>query len=144
VSKIRQLELPEEARNVFLVVTFLLIIDFLVAVVTASGRGTIVTLPYDIRGTKDYMRPVVTAFGRGTIVTLSNLLFLEGAIILPIGIFIAVAIAWQKTNPQSETTTETTDNVEQTQEKRLNIGVLMIIIGAILIGLSITVGTLFL
>ena len=82
--------------------------------------------------------------GKSRTVILSDLLFLEGAVIFAIGIFIAIARAGHKKKPSSEPTTEITDNAEPTRDKRIRPGILMMIVGAILMGLSMMVGTLFL
>ena len=128
ITKLRHLELPEAAKNVLLVVSSLLIFDVLVTVLGA---------PYLSGNTGAFL-------GKSRIVILSDLLFLEGAVIFAIGIFIAVARAWRETKPSSEPTTEITDNAELTRDKRIRPGILLIIIGTILMGLSMMVGTLFL
>lgn len=126
VAKIRHLELPEVARSILLIISSLLIFDVLLA-----GLGG------------SYLSENIGAFlGKSQTVILSDLLFLEGVPIFVIGIFIAVAKSAQKMKPPSEQSTETTENVNQTLTRRIDIGTLLIIVGAILIGLSITAGTL--
>ena len=128
ITRLRHLELPEAAKNVLLIVSSLLIFDVLVTVLGAS-----------------YLSGNIGAFlGKSRTVILSDLLFLEGAVIFAIGIFIAVARALQETKPSSEPTTEITDNAELTRDKRINPSILTMIAGAILMGLSMMVGTLFL
>jgi hypothetical protein len=116
-TKLRQFDFHEAARRVLLIVSALSVFDVVVSVLLGKSR---------------------------TVILLSDLLFLEGTVIFAIGIFIAVARAWQETTPSSETARETTDNVEQTAKRQIHFGMLMVIVGAILIGLSITVGTLLL
>jgi len=126
IAKMRHFELPEVAKNILLIVSSLLIFDVLLA-----GLGG------------SYLSENIGTFlGKSRTVILSDLLFLEGVPIFAIGTFIAVAKAAQKIEPSSEQTTERTNNAEQTPARRINIGTLLIIVGAILIGLSIAVGTL--
>lgn len=79
-----------------------------------------------------------TFLGKSIKVNLSDLLFIEGSVVLAIGTFIEVAKAWGK--PSREASTEATENVKQIH-KRIQVGVLLLLIGAILIGLSIIIGT---
>lgn len=110
-------------RKSILIVLVLLIFDALVSFLGAS-----------------YLSENIGAFvGKSGTGIFSDLLFLEGAFILAIGIFIAVAIEWEK-NPLSKSSKETDSNSEETPEREINIGVRMIIVGAILIGFSIIVG----
>lgn len=128
ITKLRHLELPKAAKNILLIVSSLLIFDVLVTVLGAS-----------------YLSENTWAFqGKSRTVILSDFLFLEGAVISALGIFVAVATAWQETKPSSEPTAEITDNAELTSDKRIHPGILMIIVGAILMGFSLMVGTLFL
>lgn len=120
--------MPEAAKNVLLIVFSLLIFDVLVIVLGAS---------YLSENTRTFM-------DKSRTVILIDLLFLEGAVILAIGTLIAVAKATQKIKPFSKSPTEITVDAEKTPEKRIDPATLMIIIGAILMGLSITVGTLLL
>lgn len=125
-TKLRRFKLPKATKKVLFIVLSLLILDALVAVFGA---------PY-------LSENIGTFLGKSKTVILSDLLFLEGAVIFAIGTFIAVLRFMKEKEPLYETSTETTDNEEQTREKRIDAGILMIIIGAILMGLSITVGTL--
>ena len=120
--------MPEATKKVFLIVSSLLIFDVLVTVLGGSYLS----------------ENIGTFLGKSRIVILSDLLFFEGEVILAIGIFIAVASAWTEMKPSSEPTTEITGNAELTRDKRIGLGILVIIVGAILMGLSIMVGTLFL
>lgn len=125
IIKVRRLELPEAARKALVIIAFLSICDALVAFSGAS-----------------YLSRNIGAFlGKSPTVILSDLLFLEGVIVFATGSFIAVATATQKTEPSSNSSTDIADDAEQTP-KRKNTGTLMMITGAVLIGLSITVGTL--
>lgn len=123
--KARRFKLPEAAKNVLLIIASLSIFDVLVAF---SGA------PY-------LSRNIVAFLGKSRTVILSDLLFLEGVIIFAAGSFIAVAMAARKTEPPSNSSTDIADDAQQTP-KRINISTLMMIIGAVLIGLSITVGAL--
>jgi len=126
MTKLRHFELPKVAKKVLLIVAFLLIFDVLVAFLGGS-----------------YLSQHVGGFlGKSSRVILSDLLFLEGAAILAVGTIIAVAIATQEIKPSSEPATETTDSAEVTYDRWKNPGILVIIIGAILIGLAITAGAL--
>jgi len=127
-ARLRRWKLPKIARNVILVVFSLLIFDVLVVVLGASYLS----------------ENMGTFLGKSGTVILSDLLFLEGTVIFAIGTFIAVAKAAQKIKPFSEPPTEINVDVEKTPEKRINLATLLIIIGVILMGLSITVGTLLL
>ncbi len=127
-TKLKHSELPETTKNILLIVSFLLAFNALVVVLGAP-----------------YLSENIAAFlGKSRIVILSDLLFLEGAVILAVGILIAVAAATQKIEPSSEPSAKTTDNADQSPEKLKNLGMLMMIIGAIMIGLSITFGALLL
>jgi len=119
-------ELPKAVKKVLLIVSFLVIFDVLVAFLGGS-----------------YLSEHVGGFlGKSSRVILSDLLFLEGAAIFAVGTIIAAAIAMQEIKPSSEPATETTDSAEVTHDKWKNPGALVIIIGAILIGLAITAGAL--
>lgn len=127
-TKLRRFKLPRAAKKVLLIVLSLLILDALVAVLGA---------PY-------LSENIGTFLGKSKTVILSDLLFLEGAVIFAIGTFIAVSRFMQEKEPLYEPSTGTTDNGGQTREKRIGAGILMMIIGAILMALSITIGTLLL
>lgn len=127
-KKARRFELPKAAKNVLLIVLSLLIFDALVAILGAP-----------------YLSANITIFlGKSGAAILSDLLFLEGAVIFTIGAFIAVPRFLQEKKPSDEPSTQTTGNERQTREKRIHSSILMIITGAILMGLSITVGAFFL
>jgi hypothetical protein len=83
--------------------------------------------------------PAVSALG---IVTLSNLLFIEGALIFAIGTFAAVARSMQSTKPLPPSSSAPEANLEPSQRKRMHPSVMMAFIGIILIILSVLVGTL--
>jgi len=127
MKKARQLTSQKAVKNVLLTLFFMLIADVLVAVLGASYLS----------------ENIGTFLGKSRTVILSDLLFLEGALILAIGTLVAVARAVLETKLPPRPSTGTTANSEQTREKRINPETLMIIIGAILLGLSVTVGTLF-
>jgi len=126
-AKIRRFELPKAAKKVLSIVLSLLILDALVAVLGA---------PYLSANTGTFL-------GKSSTVILSDLLFLEGAVIFAIGTLIVILRSMHE-KLSYKPSTETTDNGEQTREKRMHHSILMMIIGAILMGLSITVGTLLL
>lgn len=121
IKKAKRFISPKALKNAFLLVSSLSILDVLVAALGGS-----------------YLSQNVGAFlGKSSPVILTDLLFLEGTIILTIGIFIAVARAWQEAEPKPDQSTEKNENDEDP-----HFSIQMIIVGAILIGLSITVGTL--
>ena len=126
MARAKRFMLPKTVRKLILVVLFLLIFDALVSFLGASYLS----------------ENIGTFIGKSGTVIFSDFLFLEGSITLAIGIFIAVAVEWEKTKPLSEPSKEIDPNTEETPRKWMNIGVLMIVVGAVLIGLSITVGTL--
>ena len=127
-TNVRRFALPEAAKNVLLIVLSLLIFDALVAFLGA---------PY-------LSKNIGTFFGKSKTVILSDLLFFEGAVIFIIGTFMAVLKFIHEKESSYESPTETTDNGGQTREGRIGTGIFVMIMGAILMGLSIIVGTLFL
>jgi len=128
ITKARRFTSSITFKIAFLTISSLLIFDVLVAVLGSF-----------------YFSDSTGAFlGKSTTINLSNLLFIEGAFILAIGTFIAVARAWQEPKPSSEPTTQPADSAEQIGDERIHNSTLMIIVGAVLIGLSILVGTLLL
>jgi len=114
-TKVRQFEWHEAARKVLLIVSALSLFDAVMSVLLGKSR---------------------------TVLLFVDLLFLEGSVILAVGTFIAAARAVWETQPSSKTSTETTVNAKQTPKKPIHFSMLMVIIGAILICLSIIVGTL--
>jgi len=124
-TKVRLRKLPKAAKKVLSIVLSLLILDALVAVLGA---------PYLSANTGIFL-------GKSKTVILSDLLFLEGAVIFGVGTFIVVLRSMHE-KLSYKPSTETPDNAGQTREKRLHPSILMMVIGAILMGLSITVGTL--
>jgi len=119
--------LPESAKNILLIISSLLVFDVLVIVLGAS-----------------YLSQNISAFlSKSSTVILSDLLFLEGVVICAIGIFLVVGEATQKIKTFSKPSTEKIVVEGQTPKKRISPGLLAMIIGALLIGLSITVGSLF-
>lgn len=127
-AKVRRFELPKAAKKVLLIVLSLLIFDALVAFLGA---------PY-------LSENIGTFLGKSTMVILSDLLFFEGAVVFTVGTFMAVLEFIQEKETLNEPSTETNDNGGRTRGKRIGTGIFVMIIGAILVGLSITVGTLFL
>lgn len=101
-TKLRHLELPEAAKNVLLIVFSLLIFDVLVTVLGASYLS----------------ENTITFMGKSRTVILSDLLFLEGAVILAIGTLIAVAKTAQKIKPFSKPPTKITVNEEKLLKNR--------------------------
>ncbi len=125
-TKIRRFELPKAAKNVLLIVVSLLIFDALVAVLGA---------PY-------LSKNIGLFLGKSRRVIVSDLLFLEGTVTFAIGTFIAISRSTQEKEPSHKPSTQTTDNEMQTHEKWIPPSKLMMITGAILIGVSIINGTL--
>ena len=124
-TKVRLRKLPKAAKKVLSIVLSLLILDALVTVLGA---------PYLSANTGTFL-------GKSSTVILSDLLFLEGAVIFAIGTLIVVLRSMHE-KLSYKPSTETTDNAGQTREKRLHPSILMMVIGAILMGLSVTIGTL--
>jgi len=118
--------LPKPVKNVLLIVSSLLIFDIVVAVLGGSYLS----------------ENIGTFLGKSRTVILSDLLFLEGTVIFAIGTFIAVAKALQETKPSHLPDEESTEGGKETREKRIHKGILLMIAGAILTGLSIMVGAL--
>lgn len=78
-----------------------------------------------------------------------DLLFLEGAIIFTIGAFLASGITWLlrvSRHPRGrDYVKEKRDNdIKKSRKKQLKTGMFMMILGAMLIGSSVTIGQLFL
>lgn len=126
ITEIKRFDLREAIKNVLVIVSVLSIFDISLTVLNAF-----------------YLNRNIEAFlGKSNAVILSDLLFIEGTIILTLGIFIAVVRAWQETRPLPSQSGEETSNAETPDKKHLHFSTQMMIIGAVLIGLSITVGTL--
>jgi len=124
-ERVKLRKLPKAAEKVLLIVPSLLILDALVVVLGAP-----------------YLSKNIGAFlGKSNTAILSDLLFLEGAVIFAMGTFITLLRPMQEKELSHKPSTETADNGGQTREKRIRPCILMMIIGAILIGLSITVET---
>jgi hypothetical protein len=76
---------------------------------------------------------------------LSNLLFIEGAIILGVGAWIASGASTLRTEKFSSLYARPEGHAEylrQSRKKQFSFGIVLIIIGAALMGLSIAIGTL--
>lgn len=71
--------------------------------------------------------------GKSAVLIISDLLFLEGAVIFAIGAFLEIGTAYF---PEKKTR----DSGEGSHENRITLGVLFMIVGAGLIGLSIIIG----
>jgi len=119
-SKLNQFKIAEAVKKILMIVSLLLIGDILIAVL----------------GGPFLSENVGTFLGKSTATILSDLLFLEGAVAFAAGAFLTIALSYRPP-------TESTDAAAQPRKKRIHPSILLIIIGAILIGLSITVGTLF-
>lgn len=125
-TKVKQFKLPKLAENILLVVSCLGFFDVFVAAIGAP-----------------YLSENIGAFlGKSRTVIVSDLLFLEGTIILTIGIFIWVVRAWEEPKKLPSQSKDQTIKEKLTGEKRVHFSTQMIIVGAILIGLSIIVGML--
>lgn len=119
-------ELARAAEHILLIVALFLISDALVAIIGGS-----------------YLSTHVGAFlSASSIVILSDLLFLEGALIFAAGTFMALASSMRRTNPPPEPTSEQESEPEQIEKKPLPPITILILIGIVLIGLSILVGVL--
>jgi len=124
------LRIPKLTRNIVLVFLLILILDVLAAGLwTSVLHGCFFCLPQ-------------------TLIT-CDLLFLEGAIIFAIGAFLESGIAWPlkvSRHPRGRySAEEKTDNEnKKSGKKQLRTGMFMIILGAMLIGSSVTIGQLLL
>jgi len=113
-SKTRRLFTPKVLKQVFLAAALFGVADTLISAVgwTYLGRSSPALL-------------------------LSDLLFLEGSLILAIGTFIAVTRSWREPQSKTDQSTEESENNENP-----HFSVHMIIVGAMLIALSVVFGTL--
>lgn len=125
-TKLRHFKLLKTAKDVLMIVLPLLIFDTLVTLIGASYLS----------------KNIATFLGKSRTVILSDLLFLEGSVIFAIGTFVAIIRFLYEERPSHETTTKTTENSGQTPEKQIDLSILLMLTGAVLIGLSIAVGTL--
>lgn len=123
--KIRRFITRKALKNVFLMIFPLVMFDVLAAFLGGSYLS----------------ENIGTFLGKSKTVILSDLLFEEGAVIFAIGAFVAVIKARKEIKQLPESTTEATVNAEQSRDTRINSGVFLIIVGVILMGLSIAVGT---
>ena len=124
---LERFELTKAAEYVLLIVSLFLISDGLVAFVAGSFLSTHVGAFLGVEN---------------NIVILSDLLFIEGALIFAVGTFIALASSMRRTNPPPEPTSEEKLEPKQIQKKPVNPIMIIILIGIVLIGLSILVGIL--
>ncbi len=112
-AKIKQLLTRKVLKRVFLIAAFFLVADVVIAALSW------------------------TSFGRlSPAVFYSDLLFVEGSFILVIGVFIAVVRAWGEPEPEADEST-----VENENDASPHFSLQMMFVGAILIALSVTVGT---
>ena len=124
------LEIPKLARNIVLVFPLVLILDILAAGLwTSLLHGCFFCHPQTL--------------------IMCDLLFLEGAIIFAIGAFLESGIAWPlkvlRRQRERHSVEEKTDNGnEKSSKKKLRAGMSMIILGAMLIVSSVTIGQLLL
>jgi len=124
------LEIPKLARNIVLVFPLVLILDILAAGLwTSLLHGCFFCHPQTL--------------------IMCDLLFLEGAIIFAIGAFLESGIAWPlkvlRHSRERHSAEEKTDNGnEKSSKEKLRTGMFMIILGAMLIGSSVTIGQLLL
>jgi hypothetical protein len=123
---LERFELTKAAEYVLLIVSLFLIADALAAFLGGP-----------------YLTTHVGAFlSASTIVVLSDLLFIEGALIFAVGTFIALASSMRRTNPPPEPAPEEELESEQIQKRPVHPIVIIIFIGIVLIGLSMVVGLL--
>jgi len=124
------LKIPKLTRNIVLVFPLILILDIL-----AAGLWTSL-----LHG---------CFFCRPQTLIICDLLFLEGAIIFTIGAFLESGIALPlrvSRHPQGRYSAEQKKDNEnkKSSKKQLRTGMFMIILGAMLIGSSVTIGQLLL
>jgi hypothetical protein len=130
-EKLKGLRLPKEVRNIILFVSFFLIFD---AVAIKLGA------PY-------LQQNFAILSGKSEITMVSDLLFGEGAIVLGVGALLAAgasktSMGRQYPGQYYKEKEMTTDYVKS-RPSQMRIGVLLLIVGAILIGLSIAAIVLF-
>ena len=124
------LKISKRTRNIVLVFLLILISDVLAAGLWTSllhGRF----------------------FGWSQTLITCDLLFLEGAIIFTVGAFLASGITWLlrvSRHPRGRDHVEEKRNndIKKSRKKQLRTGMFMMILGAMLIGSSVTIGQLFL
>lgn len=126
----KYLKIPKVVRNIILVVLLLLTLDVLaIGLLTNILHGWF--------------------FGSSGMTILCDLLFFEGAIIFAIGAFLASGITWflgVSRYPRGRYYVEEKmgNEIRQSSKKQLRTGIFMMILGAMLIGLSVAIGQLFL
>jgi len=109
----------DAAKKIIVVLCSLSVIDVALAVLGGS-----------------YLSQTGTFLGKSSAAILSDLLFLEGSVIFAIGAFLTLGMPFKLPK-------ERTDEEEKPSKKRVHPSIILMIAGAGLIGLSITVGTLF-
>jgi hypothetical protein len=120
-TKVRRIAKHAVVKKILKITSLIIVIDIIVAVL----GGPFLSLN------------VGTFLGKSSGVILSDLLFLEGAVIFAVGAFLLLIIPF-RTSP-----TEGANDDKQSSEKRTHPGIVLTIMGAILIGLSIAIGSLF-
>jgi len=125
LTKLRNLELPKAVKNVLLIVLSISIVNGLLAVLGASYLST----------------NTGTFLGKSSTVILSDLFFLEATVILAIGIFVEVTRAMREQKPISNPSPKDTTNPREINTRKIHTGMLLIIVGVILIGISVVVGS---
>jgi hypothetical protein len=122
---------PNEIRNIALFITVLLIFDAVIIQVWSP-----------------YLQKNFAIFsGKSEATMLSDLLFGEGAIILGIGVFATIggskmSMSRQYPGQYYKEGEMMTDHIKS-RPREIRIGILVLIVGAVLLGLSILVGVLF-
>lgn len=127
-AKVAHLATIKEAKNILLFVLSLLIFDVLVSVL----------------GTPYLSENIALFLDKSRTVILSDLLFFEGTVTFAIGTFIVVLRFMQEQEPSLKPPAQITENEGQTGKKRIHDGIFMMVTGAILMVLSISIGTLLL
>jgi len=123
-----RLKIPKVIQNIIFVVLIILIIDVLaVGLLTTFLHGWF--------------------FGSSGTTILCNLLFLEGAIIFAIGAFLASGITWLLgvfRYPQGRYYVEEKmgNDIRHSRKKQLSTGILIMVVGAMLMGSSVAIGEL--
>lgn len=128
----RSFNFPPEVKKIVLIVLLLLIIDIMLA-----GLGSL------------FPSERISFFlGKSATHVLCDLLFLEGAIIFVIGVFLAAGMLelFASSSPSSlfSAPRSSGEDVTESRQKQFSVGIVLMFVGAILIVLSVAIGTVLL
>lgn len=125
-EELERLELPEFVKWTLLLVSFLMVFDVVLAILGAT-----------------YLSETIDFFKSEVPVVLSNLIFLEGALIFLVGAFLEFSRSSQKTTPSNQLPDEQVTKRKRLLEIILRPGAFMMLVGVVFIGLSVIIGALF-